>query len=231
MIRVVVVDDHALVRAGVVGILRGAGGIEVIGEGSDGEEALRLVRTLKPDVLLLDLSMPGGMGGLEAARRLQAQGASVPILVLTVHEDAISARHALDAGARGYVTKGSDAPELLAALRKVAAGGRYLTSSIAEALAFSNPEEQRNPCADLTKRELEVVQAFARGDVADVIGERLHLSPKTVHTYKYRAMEKLGVRNLVELARMLERQGLLGDAAPVVTGEASNLNESEGKGK
>jgi two-component system invasion response regulator UvrY len=215
MIKVVVVDDHALVRAGVVGLLRDAG-IEVIGEGSDGEEALRLVRKLKPDVLLLDLSMPGGMGGLEAARRLQAQGSTVPIVVLTVHEDAVSARHALDAGVRGYVTKGNGAAELLAALRKVAAGGRYLTSAIAEALAFSSPEEQRNPCADLTKRELEVVLAFARGDDADTIAARLHLSRKTVHTYKYRATDKLGVRNLVELARLLERQGLLGDVAPAI---------------
>lgn len=227
MIRVVVVDDHGLVRAGIVGLLQQAGDIRVVGEGDSGESALRLVRELKPDVLLLDLSMPNGMDGLEAARRLQAQGSKVPILVLTVHEDATSARHALDAGARGYMTKGCNSEELLKAVRKVADGGRHLAAAVAEALAFASAEFQRNPCADLTKRELVVVQAFARGDDADRIGERLHLARKTVHTYKYRAMEKLGVRTLVELARVLERHGLLGDVAPPVSATPGpNLNET-----
>lgn len=213
MIRVVVVDDHALVRSGVVSLLKGGGDIEVVGEGDSGESALRLVRERKPDVLMLDLSMPNGMSGLEAARRLQAQGSKVPILVLTVHNDAASARHVLDAGVRGYVTKGSTADELMRAVRKVAAGGRYLSPEIAEALAFGATAEL-NPCSVLSPRELDVSQAFARGEHVDDIAARLHLVRKTVHSYKYRAMEKLGVANLVELARLLERHGLLGDVPP-----------------
>ncbi|MCU0755999.1 MAG: response regulator transcription factor [Xanthomonadales bacterium] len=213
MIRVVVVDDHALVRTGVVGLLKAAGDIEVVGEGDSGESALRLVRERKPDVLMLDLSMPNGMSGLEAARRLQAQGSKVPILVLTVHNDQASARHVLDAGVRGYVTKGSTAEELVRAVRKVAAGGRHLSAEIAEALAFGG-QMDLNPCSVLSSRELDVSQAFARGEDVDAIAARLHLVRKTVHSYKYRAMEKLGVNNLVELARLLERHGLLGDRPP-----------------
>lgn len=215
MIRVVVVDDHALVRTGVIGLLKDAGDIEVVGEGDSGESALRLVRERKPDVLMLDLSMPNGMSGLEAARRLQAQGSKVPILVLTVHNDPTSARHVLDAGVRGYVTKGSTPDELYRAVRKVAGGGRYLSAEIAEILAFGSAAEV-DPCAVLSHRELDISQSLARGQSAEQIAARLHLAPKTVHSYKYRAMEKLGVKTLVELARLLERQGLLGDVAPSV---------------
>lgn len=213
MIRVVVVDDHAVVRTGVIGLLQGAGDIEVVGEGDSGESALRLVRERKPDVLMLDLSMPNGMSGLEAARRLQAQGSKVPILVLTVHCDQASARHVLDAGVRGYVTKASSAEELLQAVRKIASGGRYLSAEIAEALAFGASTDV-NPCSVLSPRELDISQALARGQTAEAIAARLHIVPKTVHSYKYRAIEKLGVANLIELARLLERHGLLGDLPP-----------------
>lgn len=213
MIRVVVVDDHAVVRTGVIGLLQGAGDIEVVGEGDSGESALRLVRERKPDVLMLDLSMPNGMSGLEAARRLQAQGSKVPILVLTVHCDQASARHVLDAGVRGYVTKASSAEELLQAVRKIASGGRYLSAEIAEALAFGASTDV-NPCSVLSPRELDISQALARGQTAEAIAARLHIVPKTVHSYKYRAIEKLGVANLIELARVLERHGLLGDLPP-----------------
>ncbi len=208
MIRVLLVDDHKLIRVGLGKLLEAEAGIEVVGEAADGETALQLARELAPDVVVLDINMPG-MNGVEATRRLTRLEPAPRILIVSMHsQDPVPAR-LLEAGAAGYLTKDADADEIVAAVRQVHAGKRFLSADIAREIALGNVGG--SPLAKLSDRELEVMLLVANGYGIPEIAERLHLSPKTVATYRYRLFDKLDLRNDVELARYALRHGLLED--------------------
>ena len=216
MIRIVLVDDHALVRSGFRMILAQEADMEIVGEAANGEDALKLARQLAPDVVLMDVHLPG-ISGLEATERLARAGATPRVIVVTVHDEQPFPRKLLEAGAAGYVTKACPAAELIAAVREVARGGRYLSSDVARALALSTlpgQAQQQSPFELLSSRELEVAVKLARGNSMQEIAARLSLSPKTVATYKYRVFEKLGVDSNVALAHLAVQHRVL-DGMPV----------------
>lgn len=208
MIRAVLVDDHELVRAGFRLILSGQPDIEVVGEASNAEDGLRLIRAQKPDVALIDVHMPG-MSGIELTERVQRAGLPTRIVILTVVQDAQFPRRLLHSGALGYLTKGSPADELLEAVRAVARGQRYLDAAIAREMALSTVDGDASPLESLSSRELEVALMLARGLQVNKVADRLHLSAKTVSTYKQRVFEKLGVAHTIALAHVLAAHGLL----------------------
>ncbi|TAN03842.1 MAG: response regulator [Rhodanobacteraceae bacterium] len=210
MIRVVLVDDHELVRSGFCLILSGQADIEVVGEASNAEDGLRLIRATAPDVALVDVHMPG-MSGIELTERVQRAGLATHIVILTVVQDAQFPRRLLQSGALGYLTKGCAADELLQAVRTVALGRRYLDAAIAREMALSTVDGDASPLEALSSRELEVALMLARGLAVNEVASRLHLSAKTVSTYKQRLFEKLDVQHTIALAHVLSANGLLED--------------------
>jgi len=222
MIRVVLVDDHELVRAGFRLILCGQSDIKVVGEAGNAEDGLSLIRTEKPDVALLDVHMPG-MSGIELTERVRRAGLPTQIIILTVVDDARFPRRLLQSGALGYLTKACPAEELLMAVRNVAQGRRYLDAAIARQMALAAVDGETSPLEALSSRELEVALMLARGVAINEIAEHLHLSPKTVSTYKQRLFEKLGVEHAIALAHLLGTHGMLEDrnqAPPILAGGA-----------
>lgn len=210
MIRLLIVDDHELVRTGIMRMLADVTDLEVIGQACSGEEALDMVRDLEPDVVLMDIRMPG-IGGLEATRKLKQRHPEVKIIAVTACEDEPFPSRLMQAGANGYLTKGTDMPEMLQAIRQVAAGNYYLNPYIAQQLAlqpFTNSQLD-NPMASLSERELQVGLMIAQGHKTQHVAEMLNLSPKTVNTYRYRIFEKLGLENDVELALYAVRHRLI----------------------
>jgi two-component system invasion response regulator UvrY len=211
VIRVLLIDDHKLVRTGIRKILEESAGIQVIGEADDGERGLELAKQLKPDVVLLDVSMPG-IGGLEATRLLLEHDPSTKVIVVSVHAQEPVPGKLLEAGAFGYLTKGCAADEVVTAVRRVHGGERYLTAEIARALAFGavgGRKTTESPFELLSQREMQVMMMVTQGQSIQEISERLRLSPKTVSTYRYRLFEKLGVGNDVELTRLAIRHGFV----------------------
>ena len=215
MIRMVLVDDHELVRSGFCLILSGQPDMEVVGEASNAEDGLRLLRGVKPDVALVDVHMPG-MSGLELTERAQRAGLRTHIVILTVVQDAQFPRRLLQSGALGYLTKGCTAEELLQAVRTVAGGRRYLDAAIAREMALSTVDGEASPLESLSSRELEVALMLARGLAVNEVANRLHLSAKTVSTYKQRLFEKLGVQHTIALAHLLAVHGLLDEPSVTV---------------
>jgi two-component system invasion response regulator UvrY len=210
MIRIALVDDHELVRTGFRHILSREADLEVIGEGATGEEGIALARKLAPEVMLMDLHLPG-ISGLEAIERIARGDARTRVIAVTAQDEQPFPRRALEAGAAGYLTKACPAEELVRAVRTVARGGRYLSADVARELALANlPGTGQSPFEALSKRELEVAMQLARGGDLQGIARLLSLSPKTVATYKYRLFEKLGVDNEVALAQLAQRFGVLG---------------------
>ncbi|MCU0967270.1 MAG: response regulator transcription factor [Rubrivivax sp.] len=207
MTRVLLVDDHAIVRMGFRMLLAGAG-IEVVGEAGDGEQACQLVPRLAPDVVVLDLSMPG-MGGLEALKRLRAQDPKLRVLVLSAHEDTAHASRALRAGALGYLAKRGAPDELIDAVRTVARGERYVDAQTARALALAQVDGSGHPADVLSEREFSVFLQLARGASVAQIAETLRLSPSTVGTHLYHVKQKLGASNQSELTLVALRWGLI----------------------
>ena len=209
MIRILVVDDHELVRLGLRQALEGYRSIQVVGEATDGETALVMCRKLRPDVVLLDVGLPG-LSGFEVTARLQQLDPPPGIIILTVHERRPYPERLLEAGASGYVTKGCPASELVEAIRTVAAGGRHIGTRIAQKMALDLlPGGRSSPFDELSAREMEVMLMLADGMRIAEIATSMHLSPKTVATYKYRIFEKLGTRNDVDMTRKAMRYGLL----------------------
>lgn len=206
-IRVFVVDDHALVRAGMRMILSGEIDIEVIGEADSGEAALPLIRQLKPDVVLCDLHLPG-ISGLEVTERIVKGGYGARVIVVSVMEDGPLPRRLIEAGASGYVGKGGDATELLRAVREVARGRRYLASGVAQKLALSSIGGDDSPFDALSPRELEIAMLLVQGLRQEGIAKRLSLSAKTVNTHKSRLFEKLAIQDTIALARLASQYGL-----------------------
>jgi len=207
-IRVFIVDDHALVRAGMRMILSAQTDIEVIGDVESGEAALPLIKRLRPDVVLCDLHLPG-LSGLEITERVTHGGDGPRVIIVSVLEDGPLPRRLLDAGAAGYVGKGGDAQELLNAVREVARGKRYLASSVAQNIALSGVTGNATPIDALTDRELEISLLLAQGIRQSEIAQRLSLSAKTINTHKSRLFDKLGVGDTVALVRLMKQHGML----------------------
>jgi DNA-binding NarL/FixJ family response regulator len=209
MIRIVLIDDHELVRTGFRMILSQQADIEVVGEASDGEQGVALLRKLKPDLALVDVHMPG-ISGIEVTDRVRKLKLKTRIVIVTMVSESPFPRRLLEAGASGYITKACPAPELLRAVRQVADGRRYLAPVVAEAMALSAIDgSDHSPFESLSARELEVALLLARGQPMPEIAERLSLSTKTVATYKYRLFEKLNVDNSVSLTHLASLHGLL----------------------
>jgi len=215
MIKVMLVDDHDLVRTGIKRLLEDHPDIKIVGEATSGEQALELVTENDPDVVLMDINMPG-IGGLEATRKLLQRKPKLKIIVVTMHEDELFAQRLLKAGAMGYLTKGAKVDEILQALQAVMANQRYLCPSIAQQIALSQmAEEESSPFDSLSERELQVLLMMMDGQSISVISEKLCLSPKTVSTYRTRLYAKLGVQNDIELARLALQFGVVESAANI----------------
>ena len=209
MIQVLLADDHAIVRAGLRELLADTGDIAVAGEAGTGQEALARVREGEYDVIVLDMSMPG-RSGVELIKQIKKEKPRLRILILSMHSEAQYAVRALKAGASGYLTKDGAADQLVAAIRRIAAGGAYVSPEAAERLArdFDRPADAP-PHTSLSDREFQVFQAIVAGKTITAIAGELSLSVKTVSTHKTRIMEKMGISNQVDLVRYAMRHKLL----------------------
>ncbi len=209
MIKVLVVDDHQLVRFGTTRLLEDQPGISIIGEAESGEQAIELVRSLSPDVVLMDIQMPG-IGGLEATRRCLRVKPEVKIIALTMHEAEPFPTRLFDAGVLGYLTKQTDPVEMVKAIKRVCAGKRYISSEIAQNLALRPFDESgQSPFELLSGREMQVTLMVIKGMSAPEMADKLSLSPKTVNSYRYRIFEKLDIKNDVELTKLSIKHGLM----------------------
>jgi len=210
VIRVLLADDHSIVRAGLRRLIEESDDIRVIAEASNGQEAIRYVQTSPPDVAVVDISMPG-MDGLEVIDQIHNRHPKLPILVLTMHEEEQYVIRALSVGATGYVTKRSAPEKLVEAIRKVHDGGRFLSDSAAEALAarMSRGRSGSSPLDLLSNREIQVLRCLAQGQTNREIAEAYGLSIKTVDTYRSRLLTKLNLRNNAELSRFAIQNRLI----------------------
>jgi DNA-binding NarL/FixJ family response regulator len=216
-IRVLIADDHRIVRTGIRAFLESKQDITVVGEAGTGEEALALAQALRPDVAVMDLNMPG-MGGLEAIRRIKEEAAEVHVVALTMHGDQRFFLEALAAGAEAYVLKGADPAQLLAAVRAAAAGTAYLTPDQAQRMLAeyrrAGERETEGTGAALTAREREVLTLIAGGMTGKAIAEQLSLSPNTVERHRTNIMNKLGLHNRADLVRFAIRERLIDNERP-----------------
>ncbi|HEV2110900.1 MAG TPA: UvrY/SirA/GacA family response regulator transcription factor [Gammaproteobacteria bacterium] len=210
MVSVLLVDDHKLMRTGIKLILDDTADIRVVGEASTGEEALERARALKPNVILMDVSMPG-IGGLEATRKLAMSLPETRVIVLSAQTAEPFPMRLMEAGAAGYLTKDSAGDEIVTAIRRVLAGERYISADIARQMALQavNKTSGASPFEQLSSREMQVMIMATGGHSVQAISDKLHLSPKTVSTYRSRLFQKLGVSNDVELTRLALRYGVI----------------------
>jgi len=213
MIRIVIADDHMIVREGLKQLLANELDLVVVGEARDGHEVQRLARELEFDVLLLDMSMPG-KSGMELIKQVKSEKPRSRLLVLSMHQENQYAVRAIKAGASGYLTKDSAFGQLVSAIRKVAAGGAFISADVAEQLALSAaPNAEGLPHTTLSNREFQVFQLLVSGVAVSEIADRLNLSVKTVSTHKARLMEKMGLDNQADLIRYAIRHRLVEDSA------------------
>ncbi|KRW50820.1 two-component system response regulator UvrY [Aeromonas sp. HMWF036] len=209
MINVFLVDDHELVRTGIRRILEDVRGIKVVGEAQSGETAVTFCRQHHPDVILMDMNMPG-IGGLEATRKILRIRPDVRIIVLTIHSENPFPTKVMQAGAAGYLTKGAGPDEMIQAIRLVHSGQRYISPEIAQQMALSQfASADENPFKSLSERELQIMMMITKGQKVTDISEQLNLSPKTVNSYRYRLFSKLGINGDVELTHLAIRYGML----------------------
>lgn len=201
MIKVLLADDHAIVRAGLARIVEESGDIEVIAEAGDGRQALKMAQEQSPDVAVIDISMPG-YDGLEVASRLLAARPELPVIILTMHEEQQYVVRAVEIGVKGFVSKRSAPEQLVSAIRQVYEGGRYLSQDAVEMLALrmARGGGGANPLDSLSTRELQVLRQLALGRTNREIAEAYHISVKTVDTYRLRLLKKLQLRNNAELS-------------------------------
>ena len=213
MITLLLTDDHALVRSGIRRLLEDSGEVEIVGEAECGEDGVELARKLEPDVILMDVNMPG-IGGVEACRRILQRNPAQKIIVLTVHGEQTFPKRMLEIGAKGYLTKECGVDEMLLAIKQVHRGGNYIAPSIAQQLALSLlPGNEANPIDRLSRREFQVMLMISHGLSNAQISEKLCLSPKTISTYRLRLLEKLDAQNEVDLIRIAVEQGMVEFAA------------------
>lgn len=211
-IRVVIADDHTVVRQGIKGVLEEVEGLEVVGEAGDGDEALKLVSEVDPDVVVLDVNMPR-KNGLEVARMLREEGRGVRILILSMHDDPEYVLQAVRAGADGYVLKDVAPAELRDAVVAVHEGREYFTARVTQQISVGlrqeiEEEQLRGRVESLTRRETEVLRLVAEGLTNREIGDRLEISPRTVETHRERVMGKLRIRTVAGLTRFVVEHGL-----------------------
>jgi len=207
-IKILLVDDHAVVRMGFKMLIEAEDDITVIGEAESGEGAIKLFQELKPDIIVMDITMPG-VGGIEAIDRIMAKDKNTKILVLSAHEDSVHPKRVLNAGAMGYLTKRSAAEELIKAIKSIHQGKRYLEPSIAQQMAITQLSGETNPVEILSDREFEVFIALAKGKSTNDIADTLCLSPRTVGTHLYNIKQKLNANNSAEIALIAIRCGLI----------------------
>lgn len=207
-IRVLLADDHALFRAGLLSLLRNEPLVQVVGEASEGDEAVTLAARLSPDVVLMDIGMPG-LGGIEATRRIHRARAETGIVMLTMYDDAQSVEQALRAGARAYVLKDAATEHLVEAIRTVARGETYLSPGVSDFVAQGYLVAQDAAVDPLTPREREVLQGIAEGQTSREIAERIGLAAKTVQNVRTRIMEKLNIHTTAGLVRYAFRAGVV----------------------
>ena len=206
MIDVLVVDDHDLIRAGIARMLQDDVSINVIGESDSGENAIDSAQSHKPDVVLMDIKMPG-IGGIEATRRIKKVSDDIKVVVVSALTDSPSAQRVLDSGASAYVSKNSHISEMIKAVKKVHAGERYISPDIAQNMALN--ESSNDPFSELSSREKQIAEMIMECRKVQEISDALCLSPKTVNSYRYRVFEKLGVTSDVGLTLMAVKHGLL----------------------
>lgn len=207
-IRVMLVDDHAVVRAGYKTLLENTEDIEVIAEAATGEQACKIHNELQPDIMVIDLSMPG-MGGLETIRRTIARNSNAKVLVFTMHEEIVFVEQALQTGARGYITKNSAPDVLIDAIRTLATGQTFLDSEIAQRLAFQKTRGSDSPFSNLSTREFEIFCLLAEGLSTSEIAKRLSISYKTVANYSTQIKNKLDVSTVADIARLAIRYNIV----------------------
>ena len=207
-IRVLLVDDHELVRSGIQHLLESAPNLDVVAIASSGENAVELTESLNPDVILMDLNMPG-IGGVEAIKRILNDNAQAKIIALSVYDDGPVPQQVIKLGAKGYINKGCPVAEMIKAIVLVHQGKSYLSAAVAANLVFSSQKEDQNRFHRLSNRELQIVTKLLDGHEIPDIAKALSISPKTVNTHRYRVHEKLGIKNDIELVRLAVEQGLL----------------------
>jgi DNA-binding NarL/FixJ family response regulator len=213
LIKVLVVDDHELVRSGISRLLTDAKGIEVVGEAASGEEAVQFAKEHSPDIILMDIRMPG-IGGLEATRKITRHNPEIQVIAVTACDDNPYATRLLQAGAAGYITKGADADEMVRAIMKVKSGQKYISPDIAQRMALKPfQQDQTSPFDELSEREMQITLMIVGCQKVAEISEKLFLSPKTVNSYRYRIFEKLEIDSDVELTLLAMRHGLVDPAA------------------
>lgn len=207
---VLVVDDHHLIRMGLCGTLEDIPGVVVIGQAANGEEAIVATRKYSPDVVLMDIRMPG-IGGVEATRRITQTGARTKVIIITAVNDDVHPRKLIQAGASGYITKNTSVDEVATAIKTVMGGNIYISPCIAQQLVLSDlaPGQMASPLALLSERELQIAQMITSGHRAGEVAAILNISAKTINTHKYRIYEKLGVSNDVELTLAAVKHGLV----------------------
>ena len=211
VVRLLLADDHTLVRAGIRSLLESVDGVEVVAESGDGREALELLIKHRPDVALLDIGMPS-LNGLEVARRAAEQSPRTRVIILSMHADATYVRQALRAGVAGYLLKGAAVAELPLAIQAVMRGETYLTPRISQTVVdgfLREGQEEPGPLEDLTGRQREILQLIAEGKSTKEIAQILDLSVKTVETHRMRIMERLGIHDVAGLVRFAIRAGLI----------------------
>ncbi len=217
MIRVLVVDDHDLVRSGIKRMLEDVEGISAVGEAETGEVAVQLARELMPDVILMDLKMPG-IGGMEATKKISRVLPDIKVIAVTALDDDPFPTRLMQAGACGYVTKGAALDEMVQAIRTVYSGQRYISPSVAQQMAlkpFTAGTQADNPFDILSERELQISMMVVNCHKVQDISDKLCLSPKTVNSYRYRIFEKLSINSDVELTLMAVKHGMLDSEALV----------------
>ncbi len=209
LIKVLLVDDHELVRMGIKRLLQDVTNLKVVGEAGTGEEAVLLAKELVPDVVVMDVHMPG-IGGLEATRKMIRHNPDIKILALTIYEDEPYPSRLLQAGACGYITKGCDPEEMIRAIRTINAGQRYISPAIAQQIAIKRfTKGDQSPLDVLSERELQIMLMITQGQKVQDISKKLCLSPKTVNSYRYRIFDKLNIHSDVELTLMAMRLGMI----------------------
>lgn len=211
--RILLVDDHQIMREGLMSLMAGEPDLEVVGDASDGRQAVQMAKRLKPDLVVMDISMPG-LSGIEATRQILEELDRVRVLALSMHADPRFVAGALEAGAHGYMIKDCTSRELLECIRTVAEGGTYLSPQVAEVVVKGfvrrlGEETGTPPASVLTPREREVLQLLVEGHTVKAIAERIHLGVKTVETHRRNIMEKLGLKNMVDLIKYAMREGVV----------------------